>query len=453
MKTTLVNLMAPITAIHRPSLTPELMAAVGARYSRNGEGLENILSKVDLNNPDKSIDSIFNLISYGHSSIADMAPVAIFIDDISLLLTFWLWHICYTASGQESSTRYIRYSKEGMLDYNEVNLDKMDLYTSQSHGYLCYEKSYSEWEAYGKLHPEEMGIPENLKFEDEKKYLRMVRNYAFDRARCFLPLSARTNVMMVMSARSWVDLISYLLSFPAKEFNKLGEMLKNELNLATPRLMQFTVPKASTTTIIKDKITNIQEQIKRKDYRYDSLMHNHGGYLEIIGECDYNPTMLECRENRYSIFDDSLRMTPVRFGWDQVSIGEIRDMNRHRTGQKNFSWIPNGFYSASDVAPEELALKLVDYHQRPMKENFDKCIKYLGEGNIEGLYLLNLGHTFGYEHVTTMDKFIYQMELRTGIGCHYAYKRMMLEFVPLLEKQLPGITKHMKINEELSWGK
>lgn len=29
-----------------------------------------------------------------------------------------------------------------------------------------------------------------------------------------------------------------------------------------------------------------------------------------------------------------LRRTPVRFGWDQISFGDIRDLNRHRTGTK-----------------------------------------------------------------------------------------------------------------------
>ena len=35
------------TTAGRPALTPELLAASGARYSRNNEGLEAILSKID----------------------------------------------------------------------------------------------------------------------------------------------------------------------------------------------------------------------------------------------------------------------------------------------------------------------------------------------------------------------------------------------------------------------
>src|ERR1017187_400504 len=68
----------------RPALTPELLAASGARYSRNNEGLESILSKIDPNNLEKSVDSIFRMVDYGHQSIADMVPVALFIYGISI---------------------------------------------------------------------------------------------------------------------------------------------------------------------------------------------------------------------------------------------------------------------------------------------------------------------------------------------------------------------------------
>jgi len=74
------------TKAGQPSLTPELLAASRARHSRNNEGLESILSKIGPGNLDKSVDSIFRMIDYGHQSIADMVPVAIFIDDLSIWL-------------------------------------------------------------------------------------------------------------------------------------------------------------------------------------------------------------------------------------------------------------------------------------------------------------------------------------------------------------------------------
>ena len=39
----------------------------------------------------------------------------------------------------------------------------------------------------------------------------------------------------------------------------------------------------------------------------------------------------------------------------------------------------------------------------------------------EYIYFTSLGHKYYFEHTTTADKFLYEMELRTGIGAHYKY--------------------------------
>ena len=78
-------------AAGRPALTPELLAATGARYSRSNEGLSAILSRIDQKNLDRSVDAIFKMVDYGHQSIADMAPVAMFLDGLSIWLAYYVW--------------------------------------------------------------------------------------------------------------------------------------------------------------------------------------------------------------------------------------------------------------------------------------------------------------------------------------------------------------------------
>ena len=84
MKATLVSLCQTDAAREagRHALTPELLAATGARYSRNNEGVESIVARIDPSRLDASVDSIFRMIDYGHQSIADMVRVAIFRDGI-----------------------------------------------------------------------------------------------------------------------------------------------------------------------------------------------------------------------------------------------------------------------------------------------------------------------------------------------------------------------------------
>lgn len=212
----------------RPALTPELLAASGARYSRNNEGLQAILSKIDPENLDKSVDSIFRMIDYGHQSIADMVPVAMFIDDLSILLAYLIWSWCPTAGGQESSTRYIKLDRSGLIDPSLFGLPKEEhgeWYAFMDECFDAYGAALEFWQKVGTENPRLTGIPSDLLKDPSKKAIRQVarmkRNYAFDRARYFLPVAAKTNMMLIMSARGWMQLCQNLLAHWLPEANSL----------------------------------------------------------------------------------------------------------------------------------------------------------------------------------------------------------------------------------------
>ena len=66
-----------------------------------------------------------------------------------------------------------------------------------------------------------------------KKVARMKRNFAFDRARYFVPAAAATNVMMINSARGWVGLCQQLLVHRLPEARRLGDSFA--ANSSSPR--------------------------------------------------------------------------------------------------------------------------------------------------------------------------------------------------------------------------
>ena len=192
--------------VGRMALTPELMASVGARYSRNNEGLDAILDKVDLDDMDKSVDSIFCHVDYGHQSIADMVPVSMFMDDVSMVLVYLVWSLCPTAGGQESSTRYIRMERDGVVEPYGVGIQRANEWgTWIDDAFARYNETISVWNSISDSDPSVMKIPRELLNDSSdkavKKVQRMKRNYAFDRSRYFLPVAAKTNFMMIMSAR------------------------------------------------------------------------------------------------------------------------------------------------------------------------------------------------------------------------------------------------------------
>ncbi len=458
MRATLVSLSPTQAATDaaRPALTPELLAATGARYSRSNEGLEAILSKIDPSNPDKSVDSIFRFIDYGHASVADMVPVAIFMDGISLWLAYHLWSLCPLAGGQESSTRYIRLSSDNLPDPGDIGIpiESQGQWRDAMNSALgAYEQAVAFWEDYAAKHPGATRVPSSLLDDDsdkaQKTVARMKRNFAFDRARYFLPAALQTNVMMIQSARAWVALCQQLLSHPLPEPRKLGVLIRDELALVTPRLIKHATAQPAFEKALKDEEANQQEITDCFDVTSSMteaearpilrVLHWHDPQeLHHVVRADKDADKrfaldLEFHDNRYGHFGSALQMTGVCFGWAGVALAELRDLNRHRTGSKFVSWNPVGFYGAKDQAPDDEQLA-------PLVQIGERLTLQAAQTQAQsgGVYWFLLGAQFPFQHTTTADKFIYEAELRTGVGAHYRYAKHLHDVLELWYERFPS---------------
>lgn len=433
-------------AAGRPALTPELLAASGARYSRNNEGLQAILSKIDPENLDKSVDSIFRMVDYGHQSIADMAPVAMFLDGLSQWLAYYVWTLCPTAGGQESSTRYIRLAADNVIAPDILGIPESlhnEWRALNQQAFAAYEKAVEVWEGIASRDPNVARIPKSL-LEDEsekaaKAIARMRRNYGFDRARNFLPVGVSTNVMLVMSARAWVTLCQHLLSHPLHEANALGEAIRTELELAAPRLLKHAVAKDSIREGLKaeaNQVCALAAQVM------EVKEAPSGPCLEVFppsGAGDFSGD-LKYHDNRYAWMGAQLRRTAVRFGWGAVGLAEIRDLNRHRTGTKWCPLAPQGFYAALDQCPqnESAARETLQELELLGRRFSQRALELLRAGEDSYVYWLLLGTQLPFEHTTTADKFIYEAELRTGTGAHYRYAEHLREVLALWYEKYPA---------------
>jgi len=475
MKATLVSITETAAAkkANRPFLTPELLAACAARYSRNNEGLKTILSKVDPEDPDRSVNAIFRFLDFGHASIGDMIPVAIFIDEISLWLAYYLWSLAPTRidipildgysledellGGQESSTRYIRLSSDGLISPEDAGIEPKEREKwgrSMSQAFESYQKALDYWTKLSETDPSLMRIPKQL-LEDpseksKKAVERMRRNYAFDRSRYFLPVAAKTNMMMVMPARTWAKLCQYLLSsYPMlTEHYHLGILIQQELKLASPNLDRHAVPKPYLQDFLQHEFDQLVQKSQNQDTSYSGFYSFHDipslpSYrISFPDDCGKEPRKafaedLKFHENRYAPFGQTICDTDIRFGWSAMALAEIRDLNRHRTGSKNCPPIPKGFYCAHEQIP-------VQWSQSDMQElsqsGWEMCLKgleQLNQGHPSFLYWLPLGVQFAFSHRTTLDKFIYEAELRTGTGAHFRYAQHFHDLLELWYQAYP----------------
>lgn len=415
-------------------MCPELLASVGARYSRSNLGLNEIYNMVDQGDTEKSIDDIFKYVDFKHNSIADMAPIPIFIDGISLWLAYCIFAQCPTAAGQESSTRYIDFSKGNA---ENILIDKKYLPRDLS----FYEEllsSYRECCDFWKRHGEKYNSFDYLEGKTELYKNRIKRNYVFDRARYLLPVACKTNVMLLQSSRDWVSLVKYLLSAPYPEFVDLGNLIKKELEIVSPRMVKHAVYSSNQAKLfdIDFKEGNNQENITWSNYV-------DGSYLDFY----YSPLNkkfedciqgLENRENRYDKFSQKTRDCAARFGWKSIAFAELRDLNRHRTGEKVFMHGPTSYYMAEDQLLNHDFNKLEKINEPGLRATQLAAEDY-NYYKQDYIYSCPLGAEFGFSHLTTLNHVIYEIELRTSSGCHFNYKRHMEEIKDRLIKLVPDL--------------
>jgi thymidylate synthase ThyX len=445
-----------------PALTPELLAATAARYSRNNEGLTAILDKIDPNHPDKSVDAIFRMVDYGHQSIADMVPIAMFMDTLSIWLVYYMWTICPTAGGQESSTRYLKLSADGLPAAAELGIPahlQNDWAGANTAGFAAYQSALQLWGEIAEQHPEMMGIPPALLSDPAeaavKKVARLRRNYAFDRARYFLPVGATTNCMMIMSARGWVTLCQHLLSHPLPEPRALGEQIKKQLALSAPRMLKhagYTEAHCQINAADFHKLVDQANQPRGPITAEHEMPSKPRLQTLLPPELDPRPTPsqigadaqfaadLAMHHNRYAPTGKSLQRTSVRFSWPAVSFAEIRDLNRHRTGTKHSPQIPQGFYFALDQLPpgnNGYRARLLAIAQTGVQAT-NQALRLLREADPTYIYWTLLGTAYPFEHTTTADKFLYEAELRTGLGAHYRYARHLRDVLALWYTEFPA---------------
>ena len=460
MKITLVSIAAAKAAREAGAheLTPEMLAAVAARYSRNGEGLEAILGKVAGMDPEKAVDSVFNMLDYGHQSIAGMVPVPIFMDGLSIWLVYRLWQACSKVDGQESSTRYIRFDAAGVIGREEAGIDPT--LSKEWDGFLAgaferYAAAAGFWEAAAKARPELLRLDPALLASAEaepggkasKQIDRMRRNFVFDRARYWIPAAAKTNAMMLMSARDWADLCKELLADPLAEARALGEELRSALGLSAPRLLRHARLCPDWTA---GRARDVEAEIAFARAHPEILERDEvGATVEVLAaeRAAWSPGPGEAlveHPHRYSWTGESLKRWMVRFSLPAVALAEARDLNRHRTGYKWSPAAPTGFYAARDQIPADLGTRAGDPDLGVLAEaaafgvaSAARQRDLLLEGRAEHVYFGLLGTQYFWEHGTTLDKLTYEIELRTGLGAHYRYADHMRRVFDALAAQVP----------------
>lgn len=191
--------------------TASIMAFAGARFSRSDLSAEKLFQEIRSagSNANEKLANIFR--NYGHSSVADMAQLFAYIEQIPDHYSTIFFNESSVGGGQQRSTRYQDFGKSQPLgldvlgidkvveNYDVVNQNLLDLQQYALDKYKHYQAKLTA--EYTKVY----NIDENNKSETGALVARV-----FDSTRYFLPsgLMNKTSLAYITSAREWARLIS-----------------------------------------------------------------------------------------------------------------------------------------------------------------------------------------------------------------------------------------------------
>jgi thymidylate synthase ThyX len=434
MKVTGLALVPPPTAADLPKVTPELLASVLARYSRSNQGIGAILSKVDLANPDASIDRILNFVDYGHASIGGLTGgLAIALDDISMWLAYKIFELAQMADGQESSTRYITMDAGNLPTAAELGIpdDLAPRWSAlMAKSFAAYHAEYARLDAAAVADPNLVRLPPDAK---PAVVTRLRKNYALDRARYFIPLATRTNLGLVQSSRMWAATVKHLDSLPQPEARAAAKLIRDELLKQSPRLMRHSFAEKSYQEQAAQELAVSCRlglaRLSTAPLADEVWVHVDRATPPWLAGEQSVPEALRHRANRYGYQGAATRRMRVSFAWNNMALAELRDLNRHRTGHRYTPLIQAGFYLPPEIPPAA--------HQALLDEQAALTRELLTRGSGAYVYSLLLGAQTPFEHSTHADKFIYEAELRTGMGAHFRYAEHLSAALRAFLQQVP----------------
>lgn len=391
----------------------EAEAMLQALHSRSTGGLRHHLGILLKKGPEQFMKNFY--VGYGHKSIGDCGSTTTFIEDVSMLVAKAIQdHPLY--SGQESSTRYIDFSKQRFIDPTQTQRG-LELMEIQRQFYIDAQAPTRD--SLRKLHPRQEG-------EDEEVYEKAINARAFDITRSLLPAGAATNLAWHTNLRQAADKNLFLRHHPLPEVRRTANSLDEALRQHHPN--SFGHKKYPETEAYQDEIA--------KHYLYHDSK-SPGEPIVNFDRIDFNEL-----EVQRQLFDKRPAKTDlprylaqmgeidVRFLLDY---GSFRDIQRHRAINQRMPLLTSelGF---NKWYVENLPRKVNG--QLPSHLKFiNKNIGGLGVSREEAQYFTPMGYNISNRFTGDLPAVVYMVELRDSRFVH-----------PTLQKVAHSIGNQMRKN-------
>jgi len=382
-------------------INAESEAMLQALHSRSTGGLKAHLKKLAEKGASNFMQQYY--IGYGHPSIGDCGSTTIFIEGVSLLAAKAIQDT-QLYSGQESSTRYIDFSKQPLIDPTNSPEGKR-LLEKQREFYLAAQEPTRQ----------------NLKSkfpqegEDAKIYEKAINARTFDITRGLLPAGVATNLSWHTNLRQASDRILFLRHHPLQEVRNIAEALEKALTSAHPN--SFTHKRYEQTEAFQDKIA--------KDYFY------HDPFCPIepvvsfdkidLSELKKYKALIDARPPKTEL-PKYLAQAGTITAKFQLDFGSFRDIQRHRAIQQRMPLLTRelGFnkWYVENLAP------VVRNQLQDHLEKIEKEITSIGISRLEEQYFTPIGYNTSNRLSGDLPAIVYMVELRNSRFVHPTLQRV-----------------------------
>lgn len=407
---------------------PEATAMLQALYSRSGDSARDHLKQVQERGSAKFMESYY--VGYGHASIGDCGSTTLFIEGLSILA-------CKAVqdnplySGQESSTRYIDFSKQSIID---------PLKTPQSQAIIdawmdFYLSSLEPLEAYLK---ERFPLAEG---EKERVWDNAIKARGFDILRGFLPAGITSQLAWSTNLRQAADKLHLMRHHPLAEVRDIAQGCIDVLrehypssfsHKEYPQTEAYLAKTAAKTNYLESNFFSDDQP----DLSFSSTVDNTA--LERA-EVD----VIEGRPARTNLprYLDSYGQYTCTFDLDY---GSYRDLQRHRNGICRIPLLTGerGFHDwYLDELPKDLRAKA-----KTLVDRQYAATRALDARAEDKQYLYPLGAKVRCQTVYTLPQMIYVIELRSQNTVHSTLRDVMHWMHKEMVQRHPRLTLHTDLD-------
>lgn len=381
-------------------INSESEAMLQALHSRSVGGLKDHLEVLQQKGASNFMSNFY--VGYGHKSIGDCGSTTIFIEGVSMLAAkaiqdFKLYN------GQESSTRYIDFSKQFFINPLRNN-EGGKILESEREFYLSVLGSIKEYLREQHLKPDN---------EKDNVYEKAINARAFDIARGFLPAGASTNLSWHSNLRQVADRLVFLRNHLLEEVRSIAFTLEDAVNEAHPN--SFSRKRYFETEKYQALIAQnyFYHDLKSPEMEVTSNI-NLSSLEDSIELFEQRPAKTELPK-----FLSHLGTISARF---KLDFGSFRDIQRHRAIDQRMPLLTTdlGFNSwYLDSIPPNIKNSAIDY-----LGNFLEKLKNLDASNEVKQYYIPMGFDTSNFVSGDIPAMLYMVELRATRFVHPTLRKV-----------------------------